>query len=208
MNRIRPAQYPFIPGSLKGGGGGGMLPEQVDGGYFSTTTTDTNYAWTSTIIPLYVTLDDLSKYWLEVDFHRNRPTTSGFSFNPGADALLTSPTQITLYYQGDPAGTCGLTWRLFRVPGVVQRGRYSWATGGTGLRYCDIALSIPVKRISNAFINLPWYKETRSSSSATNQHTLGVYRVELTAVGNLRIYAAVDDNATYYMPWQVWDPEG
>ena len=191
-------------------GRGGSPPEQVDGGTYTLTTSGTQWYWYTASIPLSITLDDTSKYWLETDLAMSPKDASGNHAAEGIDVALTSTTALTCYYQVIYSGnTLAFSWRLYKVPGVVQRGRYTHSHTA-GLRNIDIALSTPVKNYNNVFINQNWagLVGERQGTAATNQNSLWVNQFYLTSTINLRAVGYSSKTTTFTIPWQVWDPKG
>ena len=196
------------PVSQIGRGGGGALPEVVDAGYCTLTATGTQWHWYTVPIPLSNTLDDPSHYWLETDLGHIPQTGGGSSAVEAIDVALTSTTALTCYYMVVISGrVSSFTWRLFKVPGLVQRGRFTH-NHSAGWAAVDIPLGTAVSGISKVSIGRNWGMGYRQGTAATNQNQLFTTAAGCTSPTNLQYSVYSSKTTTFTIPWQVWDPEG
>ena len=200
MNRIRPAQYPFIPGSQKSGGSG--ILELVDSGITTMSTSTSDQA-----VAFYSPLPNTSDYILHVE-GRNRP---GANIGGEDISYYLSSVNSWTWRQLKNYGTYPVYWKLYKVPyGSVQHGRTSFTRSGSGAFTHDIAIST-INDMTNC-LTIPGTLGT--SLLVSNQYSqVGIEGLRLTTATNLRAYLRkgnqnYDSGTTMYLGWQIWDPKG
>ena len=184
------------------GGDGAFL---VDVG--TTAVTATGSTWRNVDITISPTPSSLALA-LSIATFRHRAQTTSSVYSVSENLYMTSISNLRFAAWEEASGrNYAPGWQIIEMPkGSVQRGITTAYVGSTGLTYVDITVSA-VSDTTNALIYIDSRSKHLKSDGDTN-HVVHIYNAELTSATNLRIYMYAEDVDSYYIPWQIWDPEG
>ena len=184
------------------GGAGALL---VDVG--STAVTATGSGWRNVDITISPTPSSLERALSIATFRHWAKTTSSV-YSVSENLYMTSISNLRFAAWEEASGrNYAPGWQIVEMPkGSVQRGITTAVVGSTGLTYADITVST-VNDLTNALIYIDSRGKHLKSDGDSNR-VVHIYNAELTSATNLRIYMYAEDTDSYYIPWQIWDPEG